>query len=242
MGDFFTKVVNPIGSLANGLVGGVTKSLLGTSSDVGGAPTYQNARGGFVQFTPGMASSGIAAPQLGDFERQNVGDLYKGKDFSGSLPEFDTIRANARSMANAEKSGAMEALARKYAAMGNLNSGSYIKQSRLTDQGYNQAASKMLADIGAQEAQQRRALQQAEGNKEFQSREAYNAAKRQEGQNVFENATKLRALDLALFKANQEAQDSAFNAEMANYQARYSEKNTGGLLGGGGFLGTGLFK
>ncbi|HYE72381.1 MAG TPA: hypothetical protein VEF04_03585 [Blastocatellia bacterium] len=223
--DFAKKIAGPVGAT----FGGVPGLMLGNK--IGGAggdsmPVY----GGRPEFKPGAATAGITAPTL------NLGTKYTAKSNAGPLPEFEAIRNDARNAASGQKSTAMNALERRFAAMGNLNSGAYVKQMQNLDDRYNQDAYKSMNEINFQEAQQRRAMQDKESDREFQSGEAFNNRQFQAGQNEFDNQTKLRSLDLALHNANMESADSKFNAEMALYQA----KKSGGLFGSGGFLGLGI--
>lgn len=159
------------------------------------------------------------APVLNPFQ---LGDKYKAKD-PASDPAFAQLRNDVISQNNAAKSGAMSALERKFAAMGNLNSGAYIKQSQIADQNYNEQGNKALNDLYT-------GIRQQEGQKEFQSGEAFNqrqfAASGQDrqdaitvSQNQFDNQTKLGMLKAAYWQQMQNAKDSAFNADMANMEA-----------------------
>ena len=215
----------------------------GTAKEVGKATGFKIGGGGSpgsrdpLPFKPGMGSEGIAAPAAPELKPFELGNPYKA---DLKAPAYEKIRNDVISQNSTAKSDAMGALERKFAAIGNLNSGSYIKQSQILDDKYQQNASKALSDAEL-------GFQQQESAKEFQSQQAYDqraygasAQGRQEqialGQQGFDNQTKLRQLDLALYASQQNAQDSAFNAEMAKYQAEHS----GGLFGSGGFLGLGL--
>ena len=221
--------------------GDILKAPLGLPAVLGfgknkNIPQY----GGMLKFQPGVATEGINQPDKMDFGKEFGSDVYSAKDYSGPLEEFKQLRNDTMSQASTAKDAGLGALERKFAAMGNLNSGAYTTASDVAARGYDQNASKAMNDIGFQEAQARRALQQGEDNKVFQSREGFNKEKRAYGtnfdQNKLENSVKMRSLDLALHKANQESVDNQFNAEMAGYQAEHS----GGLFGSGGFLGLGL--
>jgi hypothetical protein len=163
------------------------------------------------------------------------------------LPEYDQIRNQTQMALNAQKQGSSNAIDRRFAAMGNMNSGAYVKAQQMNDQQSDETAANAMSGIGFQEAQARRALQQQESNKEFQSGEStkqfnanqstqYKQLNNQFNQWKFDANSKIGQLDLAYKNAQQQAADDQFNAEMAQYQARHS----GGLLGSGGFLGTGI--
>jgi hypothetical protein len=125
------------------------------------------------------------------------------------------------------------------------------------------------ASLDLEEAKTRRSLQEAEANKEFQSGETskgytfqagqgnaarefaanqFNAGQSSEAQRFnsqmgqqanqfkFEANAKIASLDMAWREAQLEAQNNEFNKALSEWQAKHS----GGLLGGGGFLGTGI--
>ena len=194
------------------------------------------AKGAFdtqVNYIKGI-DTGIKPVDMEKLTPFDLGTKYKAKD--SNSPEYASMRNDLISQNNAAKSDAMNALERKFAAMGNLNSGAYIKQSQIADQNYNQQAQRSLNDFN-------NSIAEKEAQREFQSQEAYNqrafaasGQARQEAYQNFDNNTKLAALQNAWYQSIQNHADSQFNAEMAKYQAEH----TGGLFGGGGFLGLGL--
>lgn len=165
---------------------------------------------------------------------------YQAQDFSGALPEYDSVRDQAKQTSNTQNQGSQEALQRRFAAMGGLNSGSYIKASQMQDQSTAQNLNSSLNNIGFQEAQQRRQLQTQEGQKAYQSQEAVKGRNAQLGAQYqlagLEGQSKMASLDLGYKQAQQEAAGDQYTAALNSYQALH----TGGLLGSGGFVGTGI--
>ncbi len=241
---------------AGGAMGGVggyyQGKAIGGAADGKNPLSFLNGDGapkpvGLQKFEPGMATSDLKLPDAPNLDPFELGTKYQAKDVSGPLEEFKQARIDAMSQNSTAKSEAQSALERKFASMGNLNSGSYIKQANLLNQNYDQQGSKAQNELTAQESAARRGLQAQEDAKVFQSGEAYNqrafgasGQARQEKialqQAAFDNSTKLRSLDLALYAARQQSIDSQYNSELSSYQAEHS----GGLLGSGGFLGSGF--
>ena len=219
---------------------------------------------GNPQFKPGQYSSGIPlpdrvsplAPKLGAYRNLNP---YAAKQV-GPLQEYDAIKNRLNQRTQATNNEANDAITRRYAALNAVGSGSYQKALEQQQQAYQSQQVQNEQEVGFAEAQARRALQEQENQRQFGSEESYKqrefAASQGEReatlgvdqfnadlafrQNMaaFESNSKLRALDLAGYQAEMGARDSAFNKDLAQYTA----KNQGGLLGAGGFLGTGLFK
>jgi hypothetical protein len=184
---------------------------------------------------PGIKPLGAEAPS------------YQAKDLSGPLAEFEPIRQQALQQANAGTQNANDALQRRYAAMGGGNSGAFIKQQQQLLQNGEDKKQEVLNNVNAQEAQARRALQQQESQKEFQSQEASKGrslTREQYNSDLdfknsafkFDQTSKLAQLELGFQQSERDSEDQRFNKELALYQARHS----GGLLGAGGILGTGL--
>jgi hypothetical protein len=185
-------------------------------------------------------------------------DSYKAKEFSGALPEFDYMRNKLNSQFSTQRDESQDALKRRFAALGGLNTGAYIKQAQLADEKLNQQKEESLGNIGFQEAQQRRALEREEGQKEFQSGEAfkqreYGSSEQDRAREFqtqlynkdlefknniaqFDARAKLRQIDSEYNAQKLAAIESQYNKELSTYQS----KNSGGLFGGGGFLGLGF--
>lgn len=99
-------------------------------------------------------------------------NVYKAKDVSGKLPEYDAMRSRLQQKNTAEVGQQQDAMQRRFAAQGGLNTGSAIKQAQvIADQGA-QRLDDANQQVNEQEAGARRALQAAEDQKAFQSQEA----------------------------------------------------------------------
>lgn len=164
---------------------------------------------------------------------------------------YDTLRSRARQQSDVAKNQGLEALQRRYAAMGNLNSGSYIAQQNQLNQKADEDLQNRLGDIGLseQEGANQRNFQRemTQGAQAFQSKQAELARDFQAGQADKEMALKrelsknelqqtMRKLDLEFQNSELERQAMQANMDMNNWQKQHS----GGLLGAGGFLGTGI--
>jgi len=193
---------------------------------------------------------------------QSKETAYQAKDLSGPLPEFNSIRTRANTQLNQAQQQSQDALDRQFAALGGGPSGAQIKQTQILGDSMAKQRDQTMQDINFQEAQQRRALQEEEQNKQFQSEEALkgrtfqgeqgalsrnlaaNQFNSQMGsqfdQFAFDASSKISALDQSYRQANLSTLTSAleneYNAKMNAYQAAHS----GGLFGGGGFLGLGF--
>lgn len=194
---------------------------------------------------------------------------YQAKDVSGPLAEFDYLRNKTNQQFNSQGQAAQDAMTRRFASMGALNSGAYQKQATNMDQQLSQQRSDALEGIGVQEAAQRRTLQQQEDQKAFQSNEAlmgrqftgeqsqlqrsqqtnlFNAQTQNQFQQFqFDAGSKLAQLDMA---SNQFGQQFGLQQQQFEHQKKIDEFNqkmgkyqaghSGGLFGAGGFLGLGI--
>jgi hypothetical protein len=130
-------------------------------------------RGQVGQVKPSVM--GMEGPaQAGEYQGQRsaVGQAYQAKKITGPLAEYDAIRSRIGSQANQANQTAQDALARRFAAMGALNSGAAIKQQQLQSESSERSKADQLQNVDFQEAQARRELEQGESQKEFQSQEA----------------------------------------------------------------------
>lgn len=170
---------------------------------------------------------------------------------TGALPQFDAMRARAQkriqSQGLAQQQTQQDAMQRRLAAAGALNSGGGIKAldtaRTQSDQRIQEATQDAVEGIDAQEAQQRAQMDEAVKGRNFQ-RDQFNEeqrfrdkvfradtfAKFQELENQLEN------IDLSQIQMKLQREESAFNQRMARYQAG----RQGGFFGAGGFLGLGL--
>lgn len=169
---------------------------------------------------------------------------YKGRSISGSLPEYDAIRARLNSNYSQIHGQAQDALDRQFAAMGGgPGNGAQAKQTENLAGTIARQKSQDLEGLNFQEAAERRMLQKEEDQRAFQSGEALaqrnfageEAHKGRESENEkfnkqaemqhhqfkFEAGTKLEALNLQSKEFHQQEQqmkmdqwNHAFNAAM----------------------------
>ena len=97
---------------------------------------------------------------------------YKAKDVSKALPEYDAMRARLTQRSNADVGQQQDAMQRRFASQGGLNSGAAIKQQQLVAEAGAQNREQAMEGVNSQESAERRRLQEAESQKEFQSQEA----------------------------------------------------------------------
>ena len=100
---------------------------------------------------------------------KDPGQVYQAKENAAALPEYDYLRRKTTEQSTQANATAQDALKRRFAAMGNLNSGSYIKQAQIQDESSDVSRQNALQDIGFQEAQSKRELDTQEQQKVFQS-------------------------------------------------------------------------
>lgn len=287
-----------IGAVAGGLPGFLIGSGVGSGNsngmpDASSIPNYysqpmnselsgiQSQVNGLQAPTPVTATD---TPQEGAYQAQgpfkDTGSTYQAKDYSNADLGYGAVQNQATQKLNTQNSGAQDAIQRRFAAMGNLNSGAYAKSAQMQDQSNAENVASTDTSIGFQQAQARNTMNQAEQNKEFQSGEAANqrgfAGQQAVNQENFQgsedvanrnlqssqaNASRdmqasefntgnqmknqefqigesgqLAGMDLGYKNAEQNQAEDQYNAQMNSYQAMHS----GGLLGAGGFLGTGL--
>lgn len=154
-----------------------------------------------------------------------------------SLPQYDLLRKKASQQAEADQQNSSDALQRRYAAMGALNSGSYLKQQQITDDDALKRRDAAVEGVNAQEQSelQRRqdvtdqnkfASGEAEKGRTFQSGEAEKQRGFQKGlsdqdfdlkNRAFdvEKTTKLGSLDLAKREFDRDSAITKFNQAIA---------------------------
>lgn len=167
---------------------------------------------------------------------------------------FEGHRKMANQRAEANRQNSQDALKRRFASMGALNTGSAIKAQQLADQSSAQQKEQAMLDIDSQE----QAAREVQANRDFQAGEAEKqrsfAAGEAEKQRSFtgkqadidrvfqdkvfnfDKESKLKQLDLQAQDLSLRREENEFNKRLARYQAG----QTGGLFGSGGFLGTGI--
>jgi hypothetical protein len=164
------------------------------------------------------------------------GGAYQAKDRMGEqMPEYDAMRARLESQYKREGQTAQENQSRQFAALGGGPSGAAIKQTQILDDQLARAKSEGMLGVDAQEAQARRGLQETENARAYESGEKARGYGFEADQAKLGGMNALGQLDLGFKTAQKEATNDEFNKIMARYQA----KNSGGLFGGGGFLGLG---
>jgi len=133
-----------------------------------------------------------------------------------SLPEFEAARRRMTEQFSSEKQGGNDAIQRRFASMGALNSGAAIKQQQVFQDKLREQQANALGDLGAQEAGQ---LANMNDERKFQidvmNRD--NAFK----QKVFsfERASKLKELDLAKKQFQMDWESTEFNKRLADLEA-----------------------
>lgn len=152
---------------------------------------------------------------------------YKAKDVSKSMPEYDAMRARLTQRSNADVGQQQDAMQRRFASQGGLNSGAAIKQQQLVAEAGAQNREQGMEGISSQESAERRRLQEAESQKEFQSQEA--ATGRQ-----FQSKEAQAGRDFAAGESRlgREAQRSMFDVDMGFKEKvqSWSETNEGKKL------------
>lgn len=162
---------------------------------------------------------------------------------SGPLPQFGAMRARVQQRAQAEGQSQANAMKRRLAATGTLNSGGGIRAVQQVQDSAARRTEDAIQGVDAQEAEQRTAMDEAAKGRNFQ-RETFNANQAfQEKSFRADNAVKfaglesqIDAMDLQRLQLKLQQEESSFNQRLARWQAG----KTGGLFGGGGFLGTGI--
>lgn len=134
---------------------------------------------GQVKTTP-LGMEGPAQADTSTYQdafNSDVGQAYQAKKIQGPLPEYDYLRNKANEQINQASSAAQDAIQRRFASMGALNSGAAIKSQQLQQENTDKQKADTLQGIGFQEAQARRALENEEAQKEYQSQEALKGRK-----------------------------------------------------------------
>lgn len=145
---------------------------------------------------------------------------YKAKDVSKPLPEYDAMRARLTQRSNADVGQQQDAMQRRFASQGGLNSGAAIKQQQLVAEAGAQNREQGMEGISSQESAERRRLQEAESQKEFQSQEAatgrqFQSQEAQAGRDFSAGESRLgRDFAAGESRMGREAQRSMFDVDM----------------------------
>lgn len=161
----------------------------------------------------------------------------------GPLKEYEGIKQAVSNRANAAKQGNLEAMQRRFAASGNLNSGAAMKAQDVAAREADQQAADQLANVdlqAASELQRRKegdlARKDAVAGRNLQRDMTNQSMAFQDKMSKFDAGSKLAQLDIGFDQFALQRGESEFNKA----QARHSARNSGGLFGGGGFLGLGI--
>jgi len=198
----------------------------------------------------------VAGPNRQDYAP--TGGTHVARATPTALPEFEkargVLRRDLQGEAKRESDSQGEALQRRFAAIGGLSSGAYIKQAGIMQDDIarqkEDALERGLTNLGVKEAEAIRGIDEAERGREFQSQEQgrsflfqgqrdytqalqqsalFNATARNNfKQQLFDADSKIYALDLAWREAQQRGAQEEFNAEMALFQAR---QDASGIFG-----------
>lgn len=162
---------------------------------------------------------------------------YQAKQVNPYMSQYQERVSN---QVNAGANSANDALARRFAAMGGGNSGAFIKaQQQLMSDAEDkklQAANEFDANFRQQEADREFQSGEQAKQREFAAENANVENEFKDRVYRFDSSSKLAALELQAVQAERDAQDQNFNKAMSLDAA----KHQGGLLGAGGFLGTGI--
>lgn len=181
---------------------------------------------------------------------KDYGTAYQAHDYSNeALPQYDAMRTRLNSQYSQNQQEAQDSIDRQFAAAGGgPGNGAQAKQTENLAAATEKQKGSDLQDINAQESQTRMALNEQEKQRAYESGEALKGRSfqgemfnrqsiMQEGQFKFSANSTIAQLDQGWKEAQAEASNNEFNRQLAEFQAQHS----GGLLGGGGILGTGLF-
>lgn len=155
------------------------------------------------------------------------------------LPQFDAMRARVQQRAQAEGNTQTNAMRRRLAATGTLNSGGGIRAVQQVQDAAARRTEDAVQGVEAQEAEQHTALDEAAKGRNFQ-REQFNEQQKLAQADTFAKfaglESQIDAMDLQRLQLKLQQEESSFNQRLSRWQAG----RTGGLFGGGGFLGTGI--
>jgi hypothetical protein len=111
---------------------------------------------------------------------------YKAAAAPTALPQFDVLKGQATQRANAAGQQQEQALQRKFASLGNLNSGAAIKLQQQSAADINQQKEDVIQGLDAAQTQEIARLGEVEKGREFQSAET--AMQRQAQQSQFDRS------------------------------------------------------
>lgn len=100
------------------------------------------------------------------------------------LAEYDAMRARVKRDTNTAAQTQQDALDRRFARLGGLNSGAYIKQSQVLGQELNQQASNAQSDVDMQEVAEKRRIAELDANRKFATSERLGSQQFASGERV----------------------------------------------------------
>lgn len=267
------------GALVGGALGGVGGAILGSGfGGGGGIGGSSNPYANLPQYKDPVTDPAIIAMSSRLSERSarqaqkhtNEALPDKPVGLTGNLPEFDAIRDRVakqyeqelgklnQNVSRQQQEGG-DALKRRFAAMGALNSGASIKQQqlfgdRLREESGEQTrqlrdqAMQSQQDVDVAQAQERQRRNEFELGRFDQQREsAMGRNMAREAANIdaefkdrvfqFEAESKIGQLDLAYKAAQMESQAQRFNSALSAAQAGDKKGILGSIFGGSGPLG-----
>jgi hypothetical protein len=223
MGMSFWDAVNPFN------VAGRARTLNGL--DRPGAPggkDWSNA--------PEDPKTAAMRARLASMKRPQALKMEEKPTTAAPLPQFQLAREQANTRFNQVGQQQNDALQRRFASMGNLNSGSAIKAEQQLQNDLNRERESTMAQINAAEMAKHDEADQARVGRNFQREMKNQDLDFQKMVFDFDSDSKLSQMDLQYKGFLADREDAEFNRWSGSEQLRKS----GGLLGGGGFLGTGL--
>jgi hypothetical protein len=172
----------------------------------------------------------------------------KPQALTGNLKEFDPIRNRVSQRISGQVQEGSDALKRRFAAMGALNTGAAVKQDMLMRDRGNQMREEAMQDVDLAESQERQRrnemeLQRFDAQRESAlgrnfNREIANAdSDFKEKVFQFDAESKIGQLDLAYKASQMEAQAQRFNSALSAAQAGDKKGILGSIFGGSGPLG-----
>jgi len=218
MGLFGGDLGNFLGNVP--IVGGVLGNKKQNPFEQIGAPQLKD----LPSYKPGGENAFISQQKAALAGMQGPQSLKAESAGQGpqSLAQFDMLRGALKDESQQASARAQDAINRRFASIGALNSGSAIKAAQEADRAANQDLQKQLAGIGAQEAGQLQQQQFAREESVAQrnaAREQFNASQAfQDKVFKFDSGTKLAQLDLA-FK------DQDLKQYMADFQKAQAEND-----------------
>lgn len=183
------------------------------------------------------------APQVNNIANPNANpDRFK---------QFGVMRMRAQQQGNQAKTEQGEALKRRFAALGNINSGAYVKAAGLQDAEADRATREAVENVDMAEQQEKSRLQDVQEERQYQAGEAeklriFNRELFDKDQDfkktVFADESKFRNLNYQLAQADLEESKKAnkLNALQAISNLDDDQLSAAsGLEYSGGFLGIG---